>query len=61
MLDFIGSSGRIRSLPRLPNLLKKRTLLKTCTERFRLFRRFRLLHIFLGQILGQKICEAAAC
>ena len=54
---IIGSSGRTRSLPRLPNLLKKRTLLKTCTERFRLFRRFRLLHIFLGQILGQKICE----
>jgi len=41
--------------------LKKRKLLKTCTKRFRLFRRFRLLHIFLGQILGQKICEAVAC
>lgn len=55
---LIGSSGRTRSLPRLPNLLKKRKLLKTCTERFRLFRRFRLLHTFLGQFLGQKMLEA---
>jgi hypothetical protein len=28
---------------------------------FRLFRKFRLLHVFLGQFLGQKIFEAVIC
>jgi len=34
--------------------LKLNKLLKTNTERFRIFRRFRLFHAFLGQILGQR-------
>jgi len=40
------------------NLLKTRKLLRVFTERFRLLRGFRLLHIFLGQFLGQKLFEA---
>jgi len=36
-------------------------LLKTNAERFRMIRKFRLLHVFIGQFLGQKIFEAVAC
>jgi Mn-dependent DtxR family transcriptional regulator len=42
-------------------MLKNSMLLKTMAGIFRMFRRIRLLHIFLGQFLGQKIFEAVAC